>query len=130
MCRIDTYGERSTYYVPDLAKNELVEVGHDGFAGFVYNYSSKSFREEIPDDMPAVNEDFTSSHSIKIWVDDIRPAPNGYLWLKSVDDFINYVEQHGIEGIAVFDFDHDAGDYASAGGDYIKCLDYLESIGA
>ena len=130
VCRIDTYGERSTYYVPDLAKNELVEVGHDGFAGFVYNYSSKSFREEIPDDMPAVNEDFTSSHSIKIWVDDIRPAPNGYLWLKSVDDFINYVEQHGIEGIAVFDFDHDAGDYASAGGDYIKCLDYLESIGA
>lgn len=30
----------------------------------------------------------------------------------------------------VFDLDHDAGDYAKDGGDYIKCLDYLEFIGA
>ena len=75
----------------------------------------------------AIDESTTAA---KIWVDDVRPAPSGYIWLKSVDDFINYVEQHGIEGIAVFDFDHDAGDYASAGGDYIKCLDYLEYIGA
>ena len=75
----------------------------------------------------AIDESTTAA---KIWVDDVRPAPSGYIWLKSVDDFINYVDQHGVEGIAVFDFDHDAGDYASAGGDYIRCLDYLEFIGA
>ena len=30
----------------------------------------------------------------------------------------------------MFDFDHDAGDYAKDGGDYMRCLDYLEFIGA
>ena len=71
-----------------------------------------------------------SAMKTKIWVDDIRPAPEGYIWIKSVNSFIDYIVEHGIEDVAVFDFDHDAGDYANDGGDYIKCLDYLESIGA
>ena len=71
-----------------------------------------------------------SSMKTKIWVDDIRPAPNGYVWLKSVNEFIDYMVEHGIQSISVFDFDHDAGDYASDGGDYIKCLDWLEKVGA
>ena len=29
----------------------------------------------------------------------------------------------------MIDIDHDAGDYASDGGDYIKLLDWLEEIG-
>ena len=66
----------------------------------------------------------------KLWIDDIRPAPNGYIWIKSVNDFIDYLVENGINDIVVFDFDHDAGDYQKDGGDYIKCLDYLESIGA
>ena len=28
---------------------------------------------------------------MKIWVDDIRPAPRGYLWAKSVNEAINYI---------------------------------------
>jgi len=78
----------------------------------------------------SLNEDAAGGLSTKIWVDDIRPAPNGYLWLKSVDDFIDYIVEHGLKDIAVIDLDHDAGSYAKFGGDYIKCLDYLESIGA
>jgi hypothetical protein len=66
----------------------------------------------------------------KLWIDDIRPAPNGYIWIKSVNDFIDYLVENGINDIIVFDFDHDAGDYQKDGGDYIKCLDYLEFIGA
>ena len=74
----------------------------------------------------------TSNGSLKtkIWVDDIRPAPKGYLWLKSVEDFIEYVIEHGLSNIEVIDLDNDAGDYASKGGDYIRILDYLELKGA
>lgn len=71
-----------------------------------------------------------SNNGIKLWIDDIRPAPTGYIWIKSVNDFIDYLVEHGINDILVFDFDHDAGDYQYDGGDYIKCLDYLEQLGA
>jgi hypothetical protein len=75
-------------------------------------------------------ESIHANYGDKIWVDDIRPAPNGYIWIKSVNEFIDYLVEHGINDIAVFDFDHDAGDYQKDGGDYIRCLDYLEYIGA
>lgn len=93
---------------------------------------------------------------MKIWIDDIRPAPHGYFWVKSVNqakDLIAYSElaierlmekaheaflnrdynlrnilyQKANEAdIEVIDIDHDAGDYAYDGGDYIKLLDWLE----
>ena len=74
----------------------------------------------------AINESITKD---KIWVDDVRQAPSGYIWLKSVNSFIDYMVEHGLDNILVVDIDHDAGDYASDGGDYIKCLDWLESMG-
>ena len=99
---------------------------------------------------------------MKIWVDDVRPAPRGYAWCKSVNetkDWIEVVEgvieelrsklivrysyheerqqyrinkiQSQIEQmtITLIDIDHDAGDYANDGGDYIKLLDWLEETG-
>lgn len=68
--------------------------------------------------------------SYKIWVDDIRPAPEGYVHIKSVDSFIEFVEQTGVDSIEVVDLDHDAGEYQKDGGDYIKILDWLEFSGA
>ena len=69
---------------------------------------------------------------MKIWIDDVRPAPDGYIWCKSVNraiellsDLINF----GVDDIEVLDIDHDAGDYAKDGGDYIKLLDWLEETG-
>lgn len=80
---------------------------------------------------------------MKIWVDDVRPAPEGYVWCKSVnkakstivkfenentfgmsDDWIYKMEPIPLE---LIDIDHDAGDYAVDGGDYIKLLDWLEA---
>lgn len=69
-------------------------------------------------------------HGVKIWVDAVRPPPDGYVWIKSVNDFIKFVDKNGIANVMVFDLDHAAGDYAADGGDYAKCLDYLEFIGA
>lgn len=97
---------------------------------------------------------------MKLWIDDIRPAPEEYTWCKSVNeakDFIIHQEQMRNEALAIaqsnlnkrhdliayrgalrvagrrdielIDIDHDAGDYASDGGDYIRLLDWLEETG-
>ena len=96
---------------------------------------------------------------MKLWIDDVRPAPDGYYWLKSVLDAELFIQRHeeirdkhyhlavqcfnkgdevsffqhieiGAEfSIELIDIDHDAGDYASSGGDYIKLLDWLEETG-
>ena len=76
---------------------------------------------------------------MKLWVDDVRPAPEGYIWIKSVRlgkwaiekcEWANqYAKEKGLRGqmvVELIDIDHDAGDYAKDGGDYIKLLDWLE----
>lgn len=93
---------------------------------------------------------------MKIWIDDVRPAPEGYEWCKSVNDAkrkivglekqIEFIERkaneafknfHRIQSrqirklamrreVEIIDIDHDAGDYVKDGGDYIKFLDWLE----
>lgn len=69
---------------------------------------------------------------MKLWIDDVRPAPEGYKWLFSVNmatTYIELVEARG-ECIEIIDIDHDAGIYAhGGGGDYIKVLDWLEVTG-
>ena len=84
---------------------------------------------------------------MKIWVDDMRPAPNGYVWCNSVNDAINTIKMREARiknilqrytpsetrmkdlSIQVIDIDHDAGDFARDGGDYIRLLDWLEETG-
>lgn len=61
---------------------------------------------------------------MKIWLDDIRPAPKGYIWCKSVNTAKKVIESSK-ESISVIDCDHDLGDFASDGGDGIKLLDWL-----
>lgn len=64
---------------------------------------------------------------MKIWVDDLRPVPDGYVGAKSVNETIRIIEQAEVdkEEIECIDLDHDLGDYAVDGGDAIKILDYL-----
>lgn len=96
---------------------------------------------------------------MKLWIDDIRPAPDGYEWCKSVNDAkrkiiglekqIKFIEEKANEAFKNFhriqsrqirklaarreiefiDIDHDAGEYINDGGDYIKLLDWLEETG-
>lgn len=73
---------------------------------------------------------------MKLWIDDTRPAPNGYQWIRSVYDAkttilnleLMYLISNGkdIYNIELVDIDHDAGDYALYGGDYIELLNWLE----
>lgn len=76
---------------------------------------------------------------MKIWVDDVRPAPNGYRIARSVNETIEIIEtyeiMHRISGgkpiykIELLDIDHDAGEFACDGGDYINILNWLEETG-
>ena len=69
---------------------------------------------------------------MKLWVDDVRPAPDlSYFVMPSVNlgkAYIEYCEENGIV-LEFIDIDHDAGDYAFDGGDYVKLLDWLEETG-
>lgn len=76
---------------------------------------------------------------MKLWIDDVRPAPEGYVWCKSVNEakskicsahriYSNHWMDHIADAdvISVIDMDHDAGEYTHDGGDYIRLLDWIE----
>ena len=68
---------------------------------------------------------------MKLWIDDVRPAPEGYTLCKTVHSAkyrIEVADSLG-EPIELIDTDHDAGDYAIYGGDYIEILNWLEATG-
>ncbi len=68
---------------------------------------------------------------MKIWVDDLRPVPEGYEWAKSVNQAIALVEkaEANEEKVELLDLDHDLGDYYADGGDAIRLLDWLTERG-
>lgn len=76
---------------------------------------------------------------MKLWIDDVRHVPYGYRWARSVNEakviIRDYETMFKASGgkiryqIELIDIDHDAGDYANDGGDYIKLLDWLEETG-
>jgi hypothetical protein len=71
---------------------------------------------------------------MKLWIDDIRPAPEGYIWCHSVFRAMKEIminENRIANGydetpIQLIDIDHDSGEFYQYGGDYIKLLDWLE----
>jgi hypothetical protein len=64
---------------------------------------------------------------MKIWLDDIRPALDGFTLAHSVNEAIALIEKTEKDGagIELIDCDHDLGDYFPDGGDGIKLLDWL-----
>lgn len=76
---------------------------------------------------------------MKLWIDDVRPAPAGFIWARTVNRAKEIIidNEESLEvnlgkstyRIDVIDIDHDAGDFAKDGGDYIKLLDWLEETG-
>lgn len=72
---------------------------------------------------------------MKLWVDDVRPAPDGYVLVQTVNDAKELIQSRENLvimtncqnlGIKLIDIDHDAGDCADDGGDYINLLNWLE----
>ena len=50
---------------------------------------------------------------MKIWLDDLRPAPEGYTWCHSVNKAKRTI-LYANEPVGLIDCDHDLGDYALA----------------
>lgn len=68
---------------------------------------------------------------MRIWLDDIRKAPEGFVHAHSVNEaklLVIECENTG-EDIDLLDLDHDLGDYYDQGGDAIKLLDWLAERG-
>ena len=75
---------------------------------------------------------------MKLWIDDVRPVPEGYLAdgylpspILSVEEAIATIQYYESlkANIELIDIDHDAGKYFGYGGDYIRLLDWLEETG-
>ena len=81
---------------------------------------------------------------MKIWLDDIRPAPKGYTWCHSVNEakfliveFMSFFteaiyqieEAETLPNLEIINLDHDLGEYAIDGGDAVKLLDWIEKNG-
>lgn len=78
-------------------------------------------------------------YDMKLWIDDIRPAPKGYYHCFSVNETKRRIEAMELfskksgskkyYAIEVIDIDHDAGSFVNDGGDYIELLNWLERTG-
>ena len=84
---------------------------------------------------------------MKLWIDDVRPAPKGYVWQKSVNEAKEFIKAREKRinslrnsellssahekrlSIELIDIDHDAGECTRFGGDYINLLNWLEETG-
>ena len=65
---------------------------------------------------------------MKIWVDDIREAPFGYIAFKEINPALRFIREN-ITQIEILDLDHDAGDFRRGGKeDYIVILNELERL--
>ena len=76
---------------------------------------------------------------MKLWIDDVRPAPEGYVWCKSVKEakkiivgaymayaYFLHKDANFPLPFEVLDMDHDSGDYCKDGGDFIEILKWFE----
>ena len=64
---------------------------------------------------------------MKLWIDDVRPAPDGYIHLHNTDEALRFIREN-YSNISIISLDHDAGDYTIYGGDYINVLNELERL--
>ena len=76
---------------------------------------------------------------MKLWIDDVRPAPEGYFPCLSVNDAKKTIQEIELlnncypnqfyDSIELIDLDYDSGDYEKDGGPYIKLMDWLVERG-
>lgn len=71
---------------------------------------------------------------MKLWVDDIVKAPEGWAWCRGVNGAKAFIETYekkddDRDPLTIINVDTDAGSWKSEGGDYIELLKWLEATG-
>lgn len=66
----------------------------------------------------------SENNSIKLWLDDVRPAPDGYTLCRSVNEAKKQIlrAEESKAKIEIIDCDHDLGDYAHDGATELSFL--------
>lgn len=62
------------------------------------------------------------SNSTRLWLDDLRPAPPGWVHVHSVNAAIAVLES---QAVASASLDHDLGVHAANGGDGVALVDWM-----
>lgn len=65
--------------------------------------------------------------TIKLWIDDIRPTPDGYTGFMTTNAALRYI-YYNYPSIDEISLDHDAGDCVKDGGDYINVLKEMQRL--
>jgi hypothetical protein len=60
--------------------------------------------------------------TVKLWVDDVRPEPDGWTRAQSADEAIAVLSSCTVEFASL---DHDLGEFASAGGNGVAITDWM-----
>lgn len=59
---------------------------------------------------------------MKIWLDDLRDAPSGWVWIKMTEFFIPFLNEHW-ERVEELSLDHDLGEMHQTGYDAVKWIE-------
>ena len=61
-----------------------------------------------------------------MWLDDVRPAPDGWVQVRSVQEAIVLLQTGDVRSASL---DHDLGDYSQFGGDGYRVVDWMAENG-
>ena len=64
---------------------------------------------------------------IKLWVDDVRPTPDGYTGFMTTNAALRFIRQNYMD-IEEISLDHDCGWNMNEGGDYINILREMQRL--
>lgn len=59
----------------------------------------------------------------KFWLDDIRPAPDGWVWIKTAEELIDLIKSIPWSDIKAISFDHDLGTDKKSGYDVLTFIE-------
>ena len=65
--------------------------------------------------------------TLKLWLDDERPAPEGWHHARSVNEAIHLVRSHTGHGWEIASLDNDLGRFTEDGGEGYRFVDWMEA---
>jgi 8-oxo-dGTP pyrophosphatase MutT (NUDIX family) len=90
-----------TRHVPDAIEEEVLVAGRFKVVHTEWSEGNFFIFVEPADVMPTEGR--------KLWLDDVRPAPDGWDLARTFEEFVSYIEQNGVPDAISFDYDLERG---------------------